>query len=473
MKSGIKYALALAELCRPAWGRMSDAIEASGVPTAHVAEKSLRDKARNIEQKIAEAREQRAPAQKALDEAIASYAGSSVGEDSDEFKAAKDARGAVGEIDDRIASMTQQLLDTVQMAGTGDPGEGGRPGQGQNDLDGGDGGWSSESLFTEDKMVEYLEINSRTKAHMGQIRLGEVMGREALLETLAVNPVEPLNIQRRGAFRGILPQLRQDLTILNLIPKGTMDNNTFEYAREEGALKGAAKVVPEGTKKPQGAFEFIPASAKAETIAEFMKLKKQALADVPSLRSTIDGRLRYLLERCLEAEILSGGGPTEGELEGLLPVAGKGVVKIDAENDADKLLSGITTVMLAFARADVIAVNPLDWERVLKQKATGGDEQYYGGGPLAITPERIWGVTLVPALSVPKGRALVADLSIAAQLLIREGISVLLSDADGTDFTDNLVTILAEMRAANVIWRPSAMCEVFLSKEAEEEAEAE
>jgi HK97 family phage major capsid protein len=478
----------LAELYRPDWAAMSESIERSGVPTMHVAPPKLREKVKKLEGDIAELREKRAPLQKTLDDAIEAYAGKGVTEDSTEFNEAREARKAVGEVDDQINEKQQQLNGTLELVG---PSSEGQPDKGRRTAaEVGDAIWDSTGLLEDEEMAAQLAAAAVSKAHLGQIPLGEALSREGVIASFGVGdaqatseePVEPLSIQRRGQFRGILPQLRQALTVLGLVPKGTMELNTFEYAREEGPLTGDAAVVKEGTKKPQGSFSFVPASAKAETVAEFMKLKKQQLEDVPALRSAIDGRLRYLLERELERQILVGKGPgVSPELEGVLPVSGKGVVKYSsAEIDADQVLSGITTVLLANAVADAIVMNPLDWEKVLKAKArfgtgetAGGSGEYYGGGPFSVTPQTMWGVSLVPAMAMPQGRPLVGDYSIGLQLLIRTGISVLLSDADGTDFTDNMVTMLAELRAANVIWRPSAFAEVFLSKAAEEAAEAE
>jgi len=487
MKRILKDVLALAELHRPQWSEISAAIEASGVPTAHAAPLKLREKVKKLEGEIGEKREARVPLQKTLDEAIEAYAGKGVTEDSTEFAEAREARKAVGEIDDEINVLEQQLVGTLELVG---PTSNGKDPRGGSDDVGAPSAWDSSGLLTDEALNAELAEAAHTKAHLGQIPLGEVLSRDALARAFgafgtdpraaAEDPVEPLDIQRRGAFRGILPQLRQALTVLNLVPKGTMDNNTFEYAREEGPLTGEAKGVKEGTKKPQGSFEFVPADAKAETIAEFMKLKKQQLEDVSGLRSAVDGRLRYLLEREIERQILIGTGPgASPELEGILPASGKGVVKFDSEEiDADQVLSGITSVLLANAVADATVMNPLDWQSVLKKKAifNGGESgsgEYYGGGPFSVTPQTMWGVPLVPAQAIPQGRPLVGDYSIGVQLLFRTGISVLLSDADGTDFTDNMVTMLAELRAANVLWRPSAFVEVFLSKAAEEAAEAE
>ena len=67
-----------------------------------------------------------------------------------------------------------------------------------------------------------------------------------------------------------------------------------------------------------------------------------------------------------------------------------------------------------------------------------------------------------------EGEILVGDFGIGVQLLFREGINILFSDSNEDDFTKNRVTILGELRAANVVWRPPAFTKIFLTKAAEE-----
>jgi hypothetical protein len=69
-------------------------------------------------------------------------------------------------------------------------------------------------------------------------------------------------------------------------------------------------------------------------------------------------------------------------------------------------------------------------------------------------------VPLIPSVAIAQGTALVGDFSIGAQLLIREGVQVLLSDSDQDDFIRNRVTMLAEMRAALPVFRPAAFATV-------------
>jgi HK97 family phage major capsid protein len=95
-------------------------------------------------------------------------------------------------------------------------------------------------------------------------------------------------------------------------------------------------------------------------------------------------------------------------------------------------------------------------------KATGNGH-YYSGGPFSVTPQVMWGVPLVPSPAMAQGTVLIGDFAAGAQLFIREGVSVLLSDSDQDDFIKNEVTLLGEMRAALAVWRPAAFCTVDLT----------
>jgi hypothetical protein len=97
---------------------------------------------------------------------------------------------------------------------------------------------------------------------------------------------------RRGAFAGIVPQLRRQLRILDLLPVGTMDQNSLPYTKESGSYETAEETA-EGAFKPEAEVVLPDASADAVTIAHWTKRRKQSLSDTPALQSVIDGRLRY------------------------------------------------------------------------------------------------------------------------------------------------------------------------------------
>lgn len=319
-----------------------------------------------------------------------------------------------------------------------------------------EGGWDSASVVTEEAMARLASF-AGSQAAIGTMRLGEVVSREQFAADIA-----PTGNMRRGDYYGVVPQLQRRLSLLDIIPSSTMDGSNVPYTQESGAFTGPAETT-EGTAKPEAGVTYTDAEAIARTIAGWMKLPKQALSDVPALRGIIDNRLRYMVLRRLEAQIIAGSG-TAPDLRGVLQTTGIGTAGGTGGGiGADRLLDGLTDVLLADAMADAIVVHPNDWRDILKAKATGGDEQYYGGGPFSMTPQVIWGTPLIPSQAIAAGTALVGDFGIGAQLFIREGVQVLFSDSDGTDFRENRVTLLGEGRFALAVWRPAAFSQVDLA----------
>lgn len=459
----------LAQLLQPSWPSMSEQIARSGAPTCEgtgLADPppALKDKLRRVEAELAEARDARVDAVKVRDEAREKFAGAeSLSQESDEFKEAEAAVGALGAIDDRIADLQAVQVATLKMLGKDAPEPDGA-GRG-HDRAAGDptdprGGWDSRSIFENQEMRQRLAQAAHSKSRFGGIELGQVADRDALAGALAAD-VTGTAAMRRGDYLGVIPQLRRQLRVLDLLPTGTMDNNSLPYTQESGSFATAAETA-EGEAKPEAGVVFTDATADAQTIAHWQKLRKQALADYAALQSIVDGRLRYGVERRLEAQVIAGSG-VGSNLRGILNTTGIGAVAFNgAENIADQVLSAITTVLLADAMATGIVMNPLDWQTALKDKAQG-DGHYFSGGPFSVTPQIMWGVPLIPSASLAQGTVLVGDFAIGAMLLIREGVNVLLSDSDQDDFIKNKVTLLAEMRAALPVFRPAAFCTVDLT----------
>jgi HK97 family phage major capsid protein len=412
-----------------------------------------KDKLARIEAELAEQRDAAVEADRELESAKETFNGSDapLSRDSEEYQAVKAAAGKVGEIDERIAELTEMQVATLEAFGKSSPrsSRGRKPGEPGPSL----GGWDAEALLAGDDVREMLSQYANSATKMGRTPIGEVANREAL----AADVTGTTNM-RRGEFGGIVPQLRRNLQVLDLIPTGTMDNNTFPYTQESGAFTGAAETA-EGDPKPEAGITFTDAEAVARTIPAWLKLQKQSLEDVPALQAIVESRLRYLVQRRVEGQVLAGNG-TAPNLRGILNTSGIGSVAFDGGAEStDLVLDGITTVLLADAQATGIVMNPIDWSAALKAKASG-DGHYFSGGPFSVTPQVMWGVPLIASAAVAQGTALVGDFEIGAMLLIRTGLQVLLSDSDQDDFTKNKVTLLAEMRAALPVFRPAAFCVV-------------
>jgi hypothetical protein len=453
----------LADLLKPGWSAISARIDQSGVPSCHVADPPLKEKLKKIEAEIEAKRDELATAAKVRDEAKEAFAGSEdLSQDSDEFKEAQEAVRAHGQIADDIANLQAVQIGTLKMLGKDAPAPSGdRPAGDPSDPR---GGWDSSSLFADtDLRARLADIASSSERNkFGGITLGSVINRDAFAAEVSGTPD-----MRRSEWIGIVPQLRRMLRVLDLIPTGTMDANVLPYTVESGSFS-TAKGVKDGETKAEGAITFTDAEAVARTIAHYLKIQKPSLSDYAALRSIIDSRLRYGVERKLEAEVLAGTG-TDPELKGILKTSGIGVTKYVANTlTADQVLAGITAVMLADGQATGIVMYPTDWQGALSAKATTGDGHYYSGGPFVGTPQQMWGIPLVASAAMSEGDTLVGDFEIGAQLFIREGVNVLLSDSDQDDFIKNKVTLLAEMRAALAVFRPAVFNKIYLTKAAEE-----
>lgn len=415
----------------------------------------LRDRLKAIEERIEGLRDEIKEAEKDESAAQAEYAGlENVVPGTPEFAAAKEATRKVGELRDELADVQAEQTEVLRMLGSSDPAaRRARDAMRTDTLDNRPAvGWDSGSLLTKD-VGEQLERFANTKSGMGQMQLGEVVTAENFAADIA-----PTSNMRRGDYYGVLPQLQRPLRLLDLIPSGQMNGNNIPYTREGGSFTDAAETA-EGATKPEAGVTYTDDEALARVVAGWMKLPKPALSDVPALRGIIDQRLRYIVLRRLEAQIISGNG-TAPNLRGLLNTSGIGAVTYDAgELAADQILTGIVNVLLADAVADGILMHPTDWANVLKVKASG-DGHYYSAGPFSVTPQVIWGVPLIPSPAVPAGMVLVGDFSIGVQLFVREGIQVLFSDSDGNDFVQNRVTLLGEGRFALPVWRPAAFSSV-------------
>lgn len=429
-----------------------------------VADASLKDKLKHLEADLAQARDDRKDLQAAVDKAQAAFASvPGYSTDSREFKEAEQAVRRLGTCDDRIAEMQAAQEGILRMLGrdtrpssafaTGAPDDG-RP------------AWDARHLLEDQSTRAALQEMSSSAIRVGRVALGQIVSRDQLAMSFGPGAqaadVTGTTAMRRGDFAGVASQLRRPFSVLDLLPTGTMDQNTIDYTVESGSFTTARETV-EGTAKPEAAVVFTDAEAKAATIAHWLKNRKQVLADFPALESIIRNRLKYGVELRLEDEVVAGDGAGEN-IRGILNTTGVSTVAYSAtELPADQILTGLTQVLLAHARSNGIVMNPLDWAAALKQKATGGDEQYYGGGPFLATPQVMWGTPLIPSAAIPQGTALVGDFMLGAQLFIREGVKVLISDADGNDFTENRVTILAEMRAALAVYRPACFSIVDLA----------
>ena len=250
-----------------------------------------------------------------------------------------------------------------------------------------------------------------------------------------------------------LPDRR--MTIRALIAPGTTGSNLIEYDKETGFTNNAA-VVADGTLKPQSEIQYEEATSKVVTIAHWMRVNVQTLADVNGLQSMIDNRLRYGLSFAEEQQLLNGDG-TGGNLSGLITEATPYAASFTptSETMIDTMRLAQLQVALAEYSANGHVMNPIDWAFIETLKDADG--RYLIGNPQGTIAPTLWGLPVVATQAMTPDKFLTGAFNMAAQIFDRQNATVEMSTEDQDNFVKNKVTVRAEERLALAVYRPEAL----------------
>lgn len=275
-----------------------------------------------------------------------------------------------------------------------------------------------------------------TKA-VGTMTVGNYTG-----GTVGLTTLEPglTRIARRSPF------LRE---IINVRP---VNSNLVAWA-EQATPEGGAAATAEGASKSQADFNIVEASKKIEKITAYIKVSKEALDDISYLNSEIRTELLELISLKVDADILGGDGTTPN-IKGILEyatafaVAGTPLANgVATANNFDVVRAAAWQVYNNHFMPNYVLVNPVDAAVMDLTKATDG---HYIMPPFSTTDgQTIAGLRVIENTGVTAGSFVVGDFT-KSNLGIREGVSIQVG-YENDDFTKNLVTILAEVRAVHYI----------------------
>ena len=271
----------------------------------------------------------------------------------------------------------------------------------------------------------------------------------------------------------------RELTVRDLVTKGSTDSDTVEYVRVTSKTNSAAPTAEatsaaaptqDGTTgplvldagggyKPESALALEVVSTTVKTIAHWIPITKRAASDAGQVRTLVDNFLRYGLNEELEDQILNGGGTGEN-FTGIM--SSSPLTVGSAGTDLDAIVAAIAAIRTTGRRRPTgLVIHPNDWYSAgfLLAKDTAGN--YLVGDPRASIDQlnQLWGLNVVVTEAQTENTALVGDFR-QAVLWEREGVDVLVSDQHADFFTRNLLAILAEMRAAFGVLDDDAFCTV-------------
>lgn len=259
---------------------------------------------------------------------------------------------------------------------------------------------------------------------------------------------------------------QRPLMLRDLVTNGTTQSDMVEYVRITATTNAAAPTAEATTTsngtKPESALTTAKVTTPVRTIAHWIPITKRALSDAAQVRTLIDNFLQYGLEEELEDQMIAGDGTGEN-FTGIASTSGVQAQAWDtnALTTLRKAKTKVRTVGRAIPTGYVL--NPSDVEML--DLLTDNENRYYFGGPsgtIEMGAQPLWNLPVIESEAVPAGTAYVGDWRLAI-LWDREQSSITVSDSHASFFVQNLVAILAELRAAFGIVQPSAFVSVDLT----------
>lgn len=269
--------------------------------------------------------------------------------------------------------------------------------------------------------------------------------------TVVSNSTTTFPTQRPGVIRGDFAPL----TIRELFTSIPVTSNMVNSLREASWTNSAAEV-SQGAAKPESDATFEQYNVPITTVAHWIKVSNQLLADAPAIVAYIDSRARDGLAQRIDAQLLNGNG-TSPNLSGLTDTGN--FTAYTATSD-DLLVDAINRAKWALWATgntpDTVIVNPADWGAMERTREGTGTGAYLYGAPGSAGMMNPFGLRIVISNNMALGKFLVGAIGNSTALYVRQGATVEMGYVNA-DFTNNLVTIRIEERLGLGVERPSAL----------------
>jgi HK97 family phage major capsid protein len=299
----------------------------------------------------------------------------------------------------------------------------------------------------------------------------------------------------------VVPFALRRPVVADLIPQFPTDQRNAIVYMEETTNTNNAAVVAEGAVKPESAFAFVQRTVNIEVIATTLPVSEQQLDDIPMLMAMLNQRLALHIQLAEERELLTGTGEAGTHLQGFLTKSGVLTQARGADPIETAFFNAITQVRVTgLAEPDAGVIHPQNWATVVTHQTTIGSYVWANSG-IAIGTEvgpggagftqaanrltaadfltnpntlattlgvagaadlgrnRLWGVPMVITPAITQNTGLVGEFQMFSAIARRMGLTFTVGFAND-DYLRNLRRIRAEERAALLILRPAAFCQV-------------
>jgi HK97 family phage major capsid protein len=254
---------------------------------------------------------------------------------------------------------------------------------------------------------------------------------------------------------GVIPGNFGPLSVRAALPSITVSSNMVNALREASWVSSAAEV-SQGASKNESDVTFEQYNVPIETVAHWIKISNQLLADAPAVVAYIETKLRDGLAQRIDAQLLNGNGSTPN-LSGLTD-SGNFVAYTPASDDTlvDAINRAKYTLWASGNTPDTVIVNPADWGAMERTRESNGGGFYLYGLPGTDAMMNPFGVRVVISKDMTPGKFLIGAMQNSVVVYNRSGAVVEMGYIN-EDFTKNLITIRAEERLGLGVERPQAI----------------
>lgn len=254
---------------------------------------------------------------------------------------------------------------------------------------------------------------------------------------------------------GVIPGGFVPLTVRQALRTIPVSTNAVNSLRENTWTNSAAEA-SEGSAKKESDITFDNYDVPIRTIAHWLKVSNQLLADAPAIVAYIETRLRDGLAQRVESQIINGNG-TSPNISGLTDTGNFTAFTPESdENLVDSINRAKYTLWAAGFPPDLAIVNPADWGAMERTREGANSGTYLYGMPGMNAGMNPFGVRVVLSTYVQQGKFIIGAMAPTVVLYERSGTVIEMGYVNA-DFTNNLVTIRSEERLGLGIERPAAI----------------
>ena len=318
-----------------------------------------------------------------------------------------------------------------------------------------------------DEITDLAQKMTSAKTEAPVLSAGEEFVRSEQYKQLVAGQVQRARIELKNTVTstsstaladqrpGMIPGSFVPLTVRDVLRSIPVTSNMVNSLRETAFTNSAAEV-SQGAAKLESDITFAPYNVPIETVAHWIKISNQLLADAPAVVAYIETRLRDGLAQRIENQFINGNGTApnlsgftdSGNFTAYTPASGANLV--DTINRAKYAMWATGNV------PDTAIVNPATWATMERAREGTGTGTYLYGLPGMGAGMSPFGVRVVLSTYLAAAKIIMARFSDAAVVFNRSGAVVEMGYVND-DFTKNLVTVRAEERLGLACDRPAGI----------------